>query len=121
MTAGVWPPTVTDVRADAGLPDTGADPSDAAISSRLAAAVEYVQTVRPEFNYDSDPLSCLPAPTASLWQGAVMITVRLIARRRSQDGIVFMGQDQGATRIGSVDPDIDRVLGIGRYREAAFG
>lgn len=119
MPLGVWPPTLADVKTDAAIPDGSTDPGDAVIEARLASAVAYVRRKRPDFNYDNDPLSCLPAPTDDLWQGTVMLAVRIVDRRRSPDMMVGSG-DLGVSRVASYDPDINRLLGIGPEVEAAF-
>lgn len=119
MPVGVWPPTLDDVKADAAIPAGSTDPGDAVISARLAAAIAHVRTVRSDLNYDADPLSVLPAPDVDVWQGTVMLAVRLLERRRSPDGMVNMG-DLGASRVASYDADIQRLLGIGPFVQGAF-
>lgn len=116
----VWPPTVTDVRADAGLTGAALDADDeTALTTRTAAAIAFVQRVRPDFNYTYDPTSCLDDPSDDVWQGTVMLARRLFDRRRSPDGLIDMG-DLGLGRVPSVDPDIERMLGIGRFIPGDF-
>jgi hypothetical protein len=113
-----WPPSIQDVKTDASI-DTSVD--DDRLQIVLDAAVAYVQRVRPRFNYDADTLlsDTVPDPTDDLWLGTVRLAGRWHSRRRSVDGLVDMGE-MGAGRVPSVDPDIERMLGIGRYVKAAF-
>lgn len=115
-----WPPAVSDVRADAGITDSTLDSDDlAALATRLSAVIAFVQRVRPDFNYGYDPTSCFPDPGDDLWEGAIMLTVRMFTRRRSPDGLADMG-DLGVGRVPSSDPDIERMLGVGRWAEGSF-
>ncbi|HEY3691258.1 MAG TPA: hypothetical protein VGL46_13280 [Pseudonocardiaceae bacterium] len=116
MPLGVWPPTLDDIKADADVPN---DTDDATIANRLASAVVHVRKVRPDLNYDSDPLSCLDEPDADVWQGTVMLTVRLLDRQRSPDGMIAAG-DLGVSKVAWSDPDISRLLSIGPFVEGAF-
>jgi hypothetical protein len=106
-----WPPTLADVKTDAGIPAGQTDPPDSVIQARLSAAIAFVVNRRPDFNYDADPLSCLDPPTDDIWQGTVMLAIRLVQRRRSSDGMVSAG-DMGVSRIASYDSDINRMLGL---------
>ena len=110
-----WPPTLDDLLADMQVPDTVTG-DDTNLSTDLAAAVAYVQRVRPTFNYAADPLCDDPAPTDELWQGTLAYARRLATRRRSPDGLIDMGEF-GQGRVPTVDRDIDRLLGIGNYAE----
>lgn len=116
MVAGVWPPTLDDVKADAKVPNSA---DDVAILTRLAAAVAHVRTLRPDLNFDNDPLSCLDPPGDDVWQGTVMVAVRLLQRRRSPDGIVS-SPDLGVSKVVWSDPDIMRLLSIGPFRAGDF-
>jgi hypothetical protein len=87
---------------------------------QLDAAVSFVERVRPGFNYQADPLSDAPAPTPDLALGTLRLAGRWYTRRRSPDGLVTMGGDLGSARIPSFDPDIERLLGIGRFKGATF-
>lgn len=113
-----WPPTLADVKTDQGITTTV---DDVRLGQALDATVAYVQRVRGEdFNFALDPLSTLPAPDDDLWLGCARYIGRLHARRRSVDGIINAG-DQGISRIPSFDPDIERLLGIGIFRDPVFG
>lgn len=113
-----WPPTLTDVRLDRNLAESETREDDQ-LQQALDAAVAFVERVRPEFNYTADPLSELPDPTADLVLGVVRLAGRWHDRRRAPNGQVAMG-DLGTTSVPSVDPDVSRLLGIGRFSPPKF-
>jgi len=118
-TAG-WPPLLADLRRELkrGEADRG---DDDLLQSALDAAVEYVQKQRAgDLNFAGDPLSLLPAPGPLVRQGTVELARRWHHRRASPDGLVDMGE-LGSARVPGSDPDIDRKLGIGRYRAPMVG
>lgn len=113
-----WPPQLPDVKDDLGVTDTR---DDVALASVLVTAVAYVEEARAgEFNFAADPDSLLPAPGPALVLGTVRLAGRWFNRRRSPDGLIDMGE-LGTTRVPSVDPDIERMLGIGRWRAPMVG
>ena len=113
-----WPPELEVLKGDLNIPlDDPRD--DVVLQQQLDAAVAFVQRVRPGFNYDDDALDDSPVPTADLELGTVRLAGRWFTRRRSPDALVAMG-DLGSTRIPSFDPDIERLLGIGKYRGPVF-
>lgn len=108
-----WPPQLAELKSDLGVTDTR---DDATLTSCLAAAVAFVERVRASsFNFDEDPESDLPAPTAEIELGALRLAGRWHARRKSPAALIEMGEF-GAARVPSFDSDIERLLGIGRYR-----
>lgn len=58
-------------------------------------------------------------PTEDLFLGTIRLAHRWHVRRRSPDGLVNMS-DLGTARVPSFDPDIERLLGIGRYSGPVF-
>jgi hypothetical protein len=113
-----WPPQLRELKDDLGVTDTR---DDVALATVLGAAVEFVEQARGgDFNFDGDPDSELPAPGPMLWLGTVRQAGRWFNRRRSPDGLIDMGE-LGATRVPSVDPDIERLLGVGRFRAPMVG
>jgi transposase len=112
-----WPPTVDDVKTDAAI-TVSAD--DARLAQVLNAAIAYVTRVRPRFNYEADPLSCDPAPTDDLWLGTVRLAGRWHTRRRAAAGQIYFGETGASDSVPFVDPDIERLLGIGRFAKGAF-
>lgn len=110
-----WPPTLEQVKADLKREEVDTR-DDVAIKLRLDAAVHFVQTIRDgEFNFAGDELVDLPEPGGDLVLGTIMLTSRWYSRRRSPD-LLIQAADMGTARIPSFDPDIERLLGIGRFR-----
>lgn len=110
-----WPPTIDELKTELkiDLPDTR---EDARLTTDLAAAVAWVQKVKPGFRYDiTNPAQiALPDPTPDLRLGTLRMASRWNDRRRSRDGMVSMGE-MGMTRVSSYDNDIDRMLGLGKF------
>ncbi|PXY17351.1 hypothetical protein [Prauserella flavalba] len=105
--------------------ETDERPDDPAEDERLQrdldAAVAFVERVhKGRFNFNFDPLCDLPAPDADLKLGTLMLARRWDTRRRSPDGLVTMA-DQGSARVQSFDPDIDRLLRLGRHARPVVG
>lgn len=110
-----WPPQLLDLKIDLGVGDTR---DDVVLQTVLDAAVEWVANARrSSFNFAGTPASLLPAPTANIVLGTLRLAGRWHSRRRSPDGLVDMGE-LGSSRISSYDPDIERLLSVGRYRKA---
>lgn len=113
-----WPPYLSDLKDDLGAAD---DRDDVALAQVLAVATAFVEQVRGgEFNFAADEDSTLPYPSPQLQLGTLRLAGRWFNRRRSPDGLIDMGE-LGATRVPSVDPDIERMLGIGRFRAPMVG
>jgi hypothetical protein len=114
-----WPPTLAEMKTDqkVDLDDTR---DDERFQTNLDAAVAFVERNRPRFNYRADPLSAYPDPTADLHLGTIRLAARWKDRTRSPDGMVAMGE-MGSARVTSFDPDIDRMLRIGRFAVAIVG
>jgi len=104
-----WPPSLEDLKLDLKIED---DRDDERLQQMLDAAVAYVERVRSDVDYSA------PVP-ADLVVGALRLAGRWNSRRRSPDALVDAG-DLGSSRIPGVDPDIERLLGIGRFRGAMF-
>lgn len=119
-----WPPTLDELALDMSdrttPPETIKAQSGDVLQIVLDAAVAFVERVRPGFNYTNDATSDCPAPTKDMRLGTLRLARRWYDRRRSPDGLVYQGDDGGSSRIPSVDPDIERLLGIGRYRGPVF-
>jgi len=120
-----WPPVLEDLRADirgrvlAGE-QLSVDTSDtASLQLRLDAAVGFVQRIRRgDFNFGDDP--ALPDPDANTVLGTLMLAARWQWRRRSPDALIDAG-DLGSSRVPSFDPDIERLLRIGRHQKPRVG
>jgi hypothetical protein len=114
-----WPPTLDELKDDLKIPLTDTR-DDAVLQRQLDASVTFVQRVRAgAFNFDADPTSTLPAPSSDLELGTVRLAGRWFTRRRSPDALIAMA-DSASSRVPSFDPDIDRQLGIGRFRGPVF-
>lgn len=113
-----WPPTLAELRVETGL-EADDDSRDAVLQPRLDAAIAFVKGRRPGINFANDPTVDLPVPDADMVLGTLMLASRWNTRRRSPDALVQMGE-MGAGRVPSIDPDIERLLRIGRYAKAAF-
>lgn len=113
----VWPPTLDELKADLAI-DLSDTAQDVVLARQLAAAVRWVTGRKAgEVNFEDDSLSDLPAPSDDLALGTIRLAGRWNARRRSVDGLVSMGE-MGTGRVPSFDPDIDRLLGIGRFSDS---
>jgi hypothetical protein len=117
-----WPPTVDDLKGDLGInPVDVREGDDARLGVQLAAAIAHVALLRAgSFNFDADPFVELPAPGPDVALGAVRLAGRWHTRRRSPDGLVSMGE-LGNSSVPALDADIERLLGVGRYREPMVG
>lgn len=117
-----WPPTLAILKQDAEI-DVTDTRDDMRLQQVLDAAVSFVERVRPRFNYTADPMLdplVYPDPTADLELGTVRLAFRWHTRRRSPDALVAMG-DLGSARVPSFDPDIEKMLRIGRWAKAVLG
>ncbi|MDN5929484.1 MAG: phage gp6-like head-tail connector protein [Pseudonocardia sp.] len=110
-----WPPDLTALKLDMRITD---ERDDAPLQLVLDAAVAWVaERRRSSFNFDGDLGSALPDPTASIELGTLRLAARWHARRRSPDALIEVAEF-GASRIPAFDIDIERLLGIGRYRKS---
>jgi len=110
-----WPPTLDALKTELSIEpeDTASDDS---LTGALDAAVAFVQRVRSDLNYTTTGTG---QPTAEVVLGTLRLAARWHIRRRSPDALIQMGE-LGAARVRSFDPDIERLLGIGRYRGPVF-
>ncbi|HET6291016.1 MAG TPA: hypothetical protein VFG15_30265 [Amycolatopsis sp.] len=115
----LWPITLDKLKRDLKIPlDDERD--DVELQDQLDAAVYFIRRVRAgSFNFDGDPMSTLDEPTPDLCLGVVRLAGRWFTRRRSPDALIAMA-DAGSARVPSFDPDIDRLLGIGKYRGPVY-
>lgn len=87
--------------------------------AHVARWTSTVPTAVMASSFTIDSLSGRPAPPKDLALGTIRLATRWHARRRSPDALLSMG-DLGTARIPNFDPDIERMLGIGRYRGPVF-
>lgn len=113
-----WPPQLQDLKDYVGVSD---DRDDVSLSVALHTAVSYVEdALAGEYNFAGTVGSLLPAPVGRVNAGTVLYAARLHNRRRSPDGMIDMGE-LGSARIPTFDPDVERLLGIGRWRTPMVG
>lgn len=121
-----WPPTIDEFKAHLrtrGETTDVLDDDEDRLTLPLQAAVAEVERIhagRYQFVDPPDPESPLPVPGANLILGTLMLAARLHTRKRSPDGLIDMGE-MGSSRIPSFDPDIDRLLRIGRHAIPVVG
>lgn len=60
-------------------------------------------------------------PDAEVYQGAVMLGARVARRRNSPGGTESFGPDGIVGYVARFDPDIERALRMGSYRQPAVG
>ncbi|SRR6266496_265787 len=109
----VWPPVLTDLTNDMSVDD---DLDESILQLRLDSAVSFVEDVRKDIDWSGGDQTRLP--TDRLWLGTLALARRWYQRRMSPDGLISMGE-MGSARVTTYDPDIDRQLRIGRFRQAA--
>jgi hypothetical protein len=115
-----WPPQLSELKTDRDKTNGSVTAHDDQLQQVLDAAVAYVERVRAgSFNFDGDLGSELPEPSADLVLGTLRLAGRWHTRRRSPDMTVDT-PDAGFSRIPSIDPDIERLLGIGRAKGPVF-
>jgi hypothetical protein len=113
-----WPPELPDLKDYVGVSDNR---DDVTLATALEAAIDYVSDILAgSYNFTGDLLSVLPEPGQRVVQGTLLYAFRLHNRRRSPDGTIDMGE-LGTARIPSNDPDIERLLGVGRWRPPMVG
>lgn len=106
--------------------DLGPIIDDGALAFWTAAARDYVEDVRPDLlvvTFAEDGVtveSSSYVPTDRVKGGTVLLAHRLYQRRNAALGIVGVTSDAVASVIRN-DPDVERMLGIGRSRKWRFG
>jgi len=116
--AGEWPPTLAELKDDMKI-DADDIRDDDRLTSCLDASIAFVQRVKAgKFNFTGTDTD-LETPDEDLRLGTMRLAGRWHTRRRSPDALVQMAE-LGATRVPSIDPDIDRMLRIGRFASIGF-
>ena len=85
---------------------------DAELCRQAAAA--YIEAQRPDLTADD------LGKSAAIRQAALLSAARLYARRSSPTGLASFGEF-GAEQILRGDPDVARLLGVGRYAAPVVG
>lgn len=92
---------------------------DAALQLAVDAASSYVVSVRPEYVSESGDTY---HPAAEIKLGAIMLAARWFARRGTELGATSTGYgDFGTETILRHDPDVARMLLLGRFAPFGFG
>lgn len=114
-----WPPQLHEVKDDAKLkPDDHTD--DERLQLVLDAAIVFVERIkRGKLDFTGAPITTLPKPNQDVRLGTMRLAYRWHVRRRSPEMLASMGE-LGSARLPSFDPDIERLLGIGRKRGFLF-
>jgi hypothetical protein len=90
---------------------------DEAMQQFCNGAASYVEGRRGDL-FVGDPAAFAPTPSVQL--GAALLAYRFYSRRTSPLGVIGFTED-GAAGILKDDPDIARLLGIGRHGAFVFG
>lgn len=110
----MWPPQLSGLKERLKITDSR---DDVVLARDLAAAVAYVEReLDGDFDFGGVGDEALPAPTPDVHEGAVRYAMRLNSRTRSPDGLVIDAGDLGSARVPSIDADIERLIGVGRFR-----
>ncbi len=103
------------------LGDLAADLDTPALQSACDAARDFVEDRRSDLWVTAgDPPVTTYTPTPSVIHGAALYAFRLYHRRNNPLGILGT-TDVGPAGILREDPDVARLLGIGRSRRFRFG
>lgn len=111
-----WPPTLADLKVDMKIEATETR-EDAALTYDLGAAYDFVAERKAgKYRFDAtDPDQFeLDDPPRDFRLGVLRLAARLSERRRSKDGVINMSE-LGVARIAGTDPDIDRLLRLGKF------
>lgn len=110
VTDGSWLP-IAAVLEQTGVKAGSAD--EAGVDRRRVATAAFVERHRRDLagvDLDGTPTF---TPTPDVVEGAILLAARLHARKGSPTGIASYGEF-GPAAVLRFDPDIDRLLGIGR-------
>lgn len=113
---GVWPPSLADLKVDAGDRDDQDDTRDDALSMVLDAAIAHVRRIKATvYDVAAEEVSGvdLPPPPVTLVLGTLRLAARLHSRRGTWDNMLRVGD--GAAIVASYDSDIERLLETGRF------
>jgi len=98
------------------------DPGDdVTLEAARVGAAAYVERVRPDLvvrDEAGDPASF--AATDDVKLGALILAARFYARKGSPMGVATFAEF-GAAQIVRLDPDVERLLGLGRHARPRIG
>lgn len=120
---GVWPPCLEDLKLDLSR-DAQVSTNDGQLAMVLDAAISKVRKMKSwQYDIGTEPTESsdrLLEPDYDLILGTIRLAGRWHIRRRSPDGMIQMSAEMGSSRVASFDPDIDRLLRVGRYQPMMF-
>lgn len=105
----------------------GAAADTAGVERNRAAAAQFCEDNRQDLfvwaSSEADPLVLVRvfAPTARVVMAGALAAARLYARKGSPTGTSTAAYGEYATQVLSYDPDVERMLGIGRYAAPGVG
>jgi hypothetical protein len=108
--------TAEDVATTLGRNLTRTDTGDLAMAVEAAAA--WVQDHRRDLVWLDAAKEDVPTP---VWLGTVLLVNRLLARFGSPQGVAEFSGEFGPAAILRSDPDVEKLLGIGRYGRPVIG
>ena len=112
-----WPPTLDEVKGEVTASETPlTSTQEAQYQLRLDAAVDLVETLRPDLAAQFAAGTC----PAKVKLGTVMLFSRYWARKDATGGLLSYANGGGTGAVPFNDPDIERLLGIGRYKAIWF-
>lgn len=100
------------------LEGVATDPLEQVAEDCRRAAADYCQSMRPDLVVLGDPATFLA--TDKVVQAGVIVAARLYARRTSPAGLASYGEF-GAAEVLRMDPDAERLLGVGRWASPVVG
>jgi len=102
--------------------DISGDIDDASLQQMCDGTRSYVEDKRKDLfvaaPVETDPPVFTPTPSVTL--GAALLAYRFYSRRTSPLGVIGFTED-GAQGLLREDPDIAKLLGIGRFGRFVFG
>lgn len=116
-----WLP-IADVLDQLGV-DVTDDAKVASIERTRKAAAALVERARPDLvtrDAAAETGWTFVPSDAAIVDGAVLLTARLFARRSSPAGLASFGEF-GPAAVLRFDPDIERLIGVGRYARPGIG
>jgi hypothetical protein len=107
--------TSADVAVTMGRSLAEGTPED--LDNARKAAAEFVEGRRRDLVWLDATKTDVPA---DVWLGTVLLVNRYLARRGSPTGVAEFG-DFGPAAVVRTDPDVERLLGLGRYGRPVIG
>lgn len=116
LTDGSWLP-LADVLAHVGVAATSGNADD--VDRARLAATAYVERLRPDL-LDTTVTPAVFRATPDVAEGALLVAARLHARKGSPAGLASYGEF-GPAAVLRFDPDVERLLSLGRHARPTVG